>query len=229
MSQRLPRVPHVDHLRKQAKKRLREMRTANPAMQLADAQRAVAQQYGCSSWEALKTQVETSRAAGGGGDDGRPNAAAPDSPEPLFPRFTARARQALFFARYEAAMTGRSSIEPRHVLLGAIRAAAGGTRAALDAAGIALDAARAALTTGDAAAPLPREALVPLRQDALGVFRAAADEADRRRQPSIGIAHLVLAVERQTTDTAGAWLAAGHVRRDLLEAATATATSDDAA
>src|SRR5258708_6358752 len=40
----------------------------------------------------------------------------------MFERYTERARQAIFFARYESSAAGCLHIEPRHVLLGALRA-----------------------------------------------------------------------------------------------------------
>jgi len=40
-------------------------------------------------------------------------------PAPVtFQRYTDKARQALFFARYEASQLGSRTIEPEHVLLG---------------------------------------------------------------------------------------------------------------
>lgn len=54
----LPPRPDLDHLRKQAKRRLRLMRQADPAAALAVAQRAVARDYGFRSWRALKTHVD---------------------------------------------------------------------------------------------------------------------------------------------------------------------------
>ncbi len=53
----LPSRPHLDHLRKQAKTRLGEMRAAQPDARLADAQRALAQDYGFSSWSLLRQEV----------------------------------------------------------------------------------------------------------------------------------------------------------------------------
>ena len=62
MSASLPPRPSLEWLRKTAKDRLAELRAAEPASKLADAQRAVARDYGFASWRALKAHVE--RAAG---------------------------------------------------------------------------------------------------------------------------------------------------------------------
>src|SRR5262245_52426109 len=58
MSQALPARPNLDWLRKTAKQRLRELRTSNHAAKLADAQLALARDYGFRSWRALKAEVE---------------------------------------------------------------------------------------------------------------------------------------------------------------------------
>ncbi|MEO8452004.1 MAG: ankyrin repeat domain-containing protein [Gemmatimonadota bacterium] len=55
----LPDVPNLDWLRKQAKRRLDELRTVNPATKLAEAQLDLAEQYGFSSWRALKAHVDS--------------------------------------------------------------------------------------------------------------------------------------------------------------------------
>ena len=54
----LPDNPNLDWLRKQAKRRLDELRLATPSAQLADAQFDVARQYGFASWRALKTHID---------------------------------------------------------------------------------------------------------------------------------------------------------------------------
>ena len=38
----------------------------------------------------------------------------------MFERFTARARRALFYSRYEVSQLGSSAIEPEHILLGVL-------------------------------------------------------------------------------------------------------------
>lgn len=55
----LPDNPNLDWLRKQAKRRLAELREANPDAQLADAQFELAKQFGFSSWRALRAQVDS--------------------------------------------------------------------------------------------------------------------------------------------------------------------------
>jgi ankyrin repeat protein len=55
----LPESPNLDWLRKQAKRRLADIRAANPAARLADAQFDLAKQYGFPSWRALKAHIES--------------------------------------------------------------------------------------------------------------------------------------------------------------------------
>ena len=61
MSQRLPSLPNLGHLKKQAKDVLRVSRHRNPLCRLADAQHALARGYGFPSWPKLKLHVESVR------------------------------------------------------------------------------------------------------------------------------------------------------------------------
>ena len=61
MSRRLPSVPNLDHLKKQAKDVLRVSRPGRPQWRLADAQQALARGYGFATWAALKLHVESIR------------------------------------------------------------------------------------------------------------------------------------------------------------------------
>ncbi len=58
MSLILPPRPNLDHLKKQAKDRLVDLQAASPGAQLADAQHALARDYGFASWPKLKAHVE---------------------------------------------------------------------------------------------------------------------------------------------------------------------------
>src|SRR5262245_48260271 len=58
-SQKLPDNPNLDWLRKQAKLRLAKLKRANPDAKLADAQFAIATEYGFSSWRALKAHIDS--------------------------------------------------------------------------------------------------------------------------------------------------------------------------
>jgi ankyrin repeat protein len=55
----LPDAPNLEWLRKEAKRRLAELRQAKPDAKLADAQFEIAKQYGFPSWRALKAHVES--------------------------------------------------------------------------------------------------------------------------------------------------------------------------
>jgi hypothetical protein len=63
MSRNLPARPNLEYLKKEAKERLDDLRRSDPRAQLADAQFAVAQEYGYASWPKLKAHVEAASAA----------------------------------------------------------------------------------------------------------------------------------------------------------------------
>jgi ankyrin repeat protein len=54
----LPDAPSLEWLRKQAKQRLTSLREGDPSARLADAQLALAREYGFRSWRALKAHVD---------------------------------------------------------------------------------------------------------------------------------------------------------------------------
>ena len=58
MSRELPDRPNLEFLKKQAKALLRDLQVQQPETQLADAQHAVAREYGFSSWPALHAHIE---------------------------------------------------------------------------------------------------------------------------------------------------------------------------
>ena len=59
MSRHLPDRPHLEFLKKEAKALLDTMQRTAPAAQLADAQHALARDYGFASWPKLKAHVDT--------------------------------------------------------------------------------------------------------------------------------------------------------------------------
>lgn len=59
MSRNLPPHPSLEHLRKQAKDFLHDLQQQNPNSKLADAQYAIAREYGFASWPKLKAYVES--------------------------------------------------------------------------------------------------------------------------------------------------------------------------
>jgi ClpA/ClpB-like protein len=213
MSRHLPAHANLDHLKKQSKDLLHDLQERNPGSQLADAQHAIAREYGFASWPKLKAHVESlARPAdsagalavgssyGGnvGGSGGMATNVIDDSPPNYsFERYTPKARQALFFSRYEASQVGSASIEPEHVLLGLIRAAQGLTNRIFERAQLSLEDARA-----DVAAPivarekLPSSVEIPFGTETQQILRYTIEEADRLLHHDIGIAHLLLGILR---------------------------------
>ena len=62
MSRQLPKRPNLEYLKKQAKERLAEVLQQDPSAQLADAQHALAREYGFESWPKLHAHVEAATA-----------------------------------------------------------------------------------------------------------------------------------------------------------------------
>src|SRR5262249_51795995 len=138
MSRHLPARPSLEFLKKQAKDRLRELRQQDQDSKLADAQHAIAREYGFANWPSLSAHIEAlppdtpqvgvdvqsdgNRGGGGGrsvaSDEG-------NGSEFGFERYTTTARRALFFSRHEASQAGSHTIAPQHLLLGLMRAARG--------------------------------------------------------------------------------------------------------
>ena len=59
MARNLPPHPNLEHLKKQAKDLLHHLQQQNPNAKLADAQFALAREYGFASWPKLKSHVES--------------------------------------------------------------------------------------------------------------------------------------------------------------------------
>jgi hypothetical protein len=207
MSRKLPTHPNLDHLRKQAKDRLHDLQERNPRSKLSDAQHAIAREYGFRSWPKLKTHVESLLRAddmrgvaasshnrgGGRGGVGVGAFAVPPSNFGI-ERYTFKARQALFFSRYEAAEAGSATIEPTHLLLGLIHAGQGSHRL-FERAHLSLEEARTKLA--DPAIDherLSSSVLIPFGEETRQALLHAAEEAERLEHPSIGIAHLLLGI-----------------------------------
>jgi ClpA/ClpB-like protein len=223
MSSHLPPRPNFEFLKKRAKELLRELKKTNPRAKLADAQHALAREYGVLNWaqlKALTTTVERARV----GIRNRVLADAGVAPaNSLFARFTTRAKQALFFSRFEASGLGQLSIEPEHVLLGVIRARAGLENHALADARLSAEHLRADLAARtQPSTPVALFVHVPFTEGTKRALQLAAAEADRLEHQNIGTAHLLLGLLRDDESVASSMLrerglSLDTVRRDVGE------------
>jgi hypothetical protein len=93
MSRNLPDRPNLEFLKKEAKALLDSLRQTDPAAQLADAQHALARDYGFASWPKLKAHVE---------------AIPGTAPHPLIGRWTADVARS---QRHPANLFQRATIE----------------------------------------------------------------------------------------------------------------------
>ena len=200
MSRDLPVHANIEHLKKQAKERLVELRRSQPHARLADAQHDIAREYGFASWPKLRTYVES-------GHQG----------DLRFDRFTAKARQALFFSRYEASQVGSPVIEPEHILLGLVRAGQDLENGVLARAGLSLVAARGKIAPAiQARKPLDGSVVIPFSDVTSLVLRAARAEADRLVHDRVGLAHVVLGLLRARESVAASILHESGIRSDQV-------------
>jgi len=212
MSTDLPVQASIEHLKKQAKDRLVEMRRGQPRARLADAQHDIARQYGFASWPKLRTYVESGRQG-----------------DVRFDRFTAKARQALFFSRYEASLLGSRVIDPEHVLLGLVRTGQELKNNVLATAGLSLVAARAEIAPAASREPLDSSVVIPFSKVTTLVLRAARAEADRLAHDRIGLAHVVLGLLRARESVAASILQRNGIRSDQVRRGLVASLADESA
>jgi hypothetical protein len=215
MSPDFPDRPNLEHLKKQAKERLREMKLRDPKARLADAQHAIARQYGFVNWSQLKESVTVFST--------RPAPVPQGQTTGLFARFTTSARQATFFSRFEAGRFGHPSIDPEHLLLGVVLARVGLTSRILADERLAPEHIRSAVgSRRESEQPLSRFAIIPFSDQTRRAVQSAAAEADRLRHENIGTAHLLLGLLHDERSLASAilherGLSLDHVRRRVDE------------
>ena len=162
MSSKLPERPNFNHLKKQAKDRLAELRQQSRTAKLADAQHALAREYGFESWAALKAHVESR------GDNFH------------FERYTREARRVLYFSRDEACKRGSATIEPEHVMLGLAREGH-----------VTPERARRRIPLGAALSrPLPPSSMIPFGPATLRLLRRVAVAAGGD-DDQIAVRHLI--------------------------------------
>ena len=194
MSSDLPSRPSLEHLKKQAKERLRELQQRDPHAKLADAQHEIARAYGFRNWTELKdrvTAIESSVPSPG-----------PIEPptNPVFARFTDRAKRAAFFSRFEAGQLGHRSIDPEHLLLGVLRARLGLTSRILAEAGLSPDRIRSDVQARrETLEPLSTFVIIAFSPETKRAIQIAVAEADQLRHDGIGTAHLLLGLMQEST------------------------------
>jgi hypothetical protein len=211
MSRDLPANPSLEHLKKQAKELLRQNRQQDARATLANAQYTLAREYGFRSWLALKAHVE-SAPGGAGGGGGRASAPSGGGPPPnhAFERYTPKAREALFYSRFEAAQAGSGGIAPAHLLLGLVRASQDFASRIL--ARLSLEEARTAIAAAmPPGAALPNSHVIPFDGATRRALLKAVEEADRQGHRGIGIVHLILGLLDETGSVGARLLTAAGV------------------
>jgi enamine deaminase RidA (YjgF/YER057c/UK114 family) len=130
----------------------------------------------------------------------------------MFERYTEGARQALFFARYEASRLGAIAIESEHLLLGVLRKWHDDSPPILAALPVDYDTLRSEIASRTGLRePLPVSIEIPFSEDAKRILQHTAAEADRLRHTQIDRCHLLLGILREERSLAAFLLAAKGV------------------
>jgi hypothetical protein len=207
MPRQLPPRPHLDYLRKEAKELLPDLRRRRPDARLSDAQHALARQYGFASWRALRTHVQSLV----------PVTAPEERIDLGFERYTPRARQALFFSRFEAAALGSAAIEVGHVLLGVIRSCQHAPDPVVRPDRVSLDRSRQEVAAHSIVrAALPTSTAIPFAAATQSMLRRAREQSEGKRNRGIGPGHLLLAMLGEPDEIVTSVLAAHDLRADAL-------------
>lgn len=236
MTRDLPQFPDLDHLRKQAKTRLREMRQRNPNAKLSESQHALAGDYGFPSWAKLKAHVEslpsrpesepavaTGSRGTGGGHANVATAPVAESPGPaLFPRFTEPSRRLIFLARYFAGRRGSPQIEPEDLLLALREEDPNLINRSLFGSASAEFLRKEVERRAEVREGLPPTARIPLSSQSRRIIEAAAAEADALHHEKIKPGHFLLGTLRGDSPALSVLEAAMAERGIRLDHARAT-------
>jgi hypothetical protein len=223
MSRHLPARPNLEHLRKQARERLRALCTHDSRVRLADAQHMLAREYGFASWPKLAAHVKRLTASA---------EAAPDTPPPAVPgpgappsygfeRYSERARRATFFSRWEAAQLGSPVIECEHLLLGIIHARQDLARAVAPRFAPPVAEIRATVTNAAVVNhALPTSVIIPFSSATIAALGRAAEIARSLAHEQITTGHLLAGLAQSAPSTVAGALEGheAHLRTLLNDA-----------
>jgi GNAT superfamily N-acetyltransferase len=140
----------------------------------------------------------------------------------MFERFTEPARRLIFFARYEAARLGSSSIDTEHLLLGLLHEARGRASTLLVSRGLSFAALRVeveGLALRVEAAPVSTSVDIPLSPAARRVLELAIEEGSVPPRAVVETAHVLLGLVRETQGIAGQILRAHGLEADAVRGA----------
>jgi ATP-dependent Clp protease ATP-binding subunit ClpA len=117
----------------------------------------------------------------------------------MFERYTDRARQVIFFARYDASALASSSIDTEHLLLGLLREGEGIAGRIFKRSKLSYEVVRREIEArGRLQAPTPTSVDMPLSPEAKRVLQHASEEAERMDASHIGTEHLLLGLLRES-------------------------------
>jgi len=144
----------------------------------------------------------------------------------MFERYTERARRAIFFARYEAAQFGSTTIETEHLLLGLIREDKNLTNRHLHNMS-AIESIRSEIRGRSAIREKVSTSIdLPLSTECKRILAYAAEEAERLRHRHIGTEHLLLGILREEKSVAAEILQERGLRLDRIREELARAVVD---
>ena len=125
----------------------------------------------------------------------------------MFERYTERAKRVIFFARYEAAQLGSSSIETEHLLLGLIREGKGLTSRIFAKSHLSMESIRKEIEGRIVIRDQVSTSVeIPLSAESKRVLTYAAEEAERLVHNYIGTEHILLGILREDKSVAASIL-----------------------
>ncbi len=140
----------------------------------------------------------------------------------MFERYTQKARQTIFFARYEASHYSSPYIETEHILLGLLRVDKPLSNRFLRSEGVVESIRKQIDAHSMPGERVPTSVDLPLSEESKRVLAYAAEEAERLRNNHIGNEHILLSLLREETCFAAAILHERGLRLGVVREALAT-------